>query len=89
MPWWKVSLSLKSCGTSNDSAAEERQTREEFNAAHGEHLPTDVYPSMQNPPTRYEILPWHQDTEETLPCIDRDLLTEVCHVIVLCDVLYE
>ncbi|EKM58196.1 uncharacterized protein PHACADRAFT_116910 [Phanerochaete carnosa HHB-10118-sp] len=56
---------------------EERQRREQFNEMHGDHLPSDVCPAMQNPPTRYEILPWNNEPEETLPSIPADLLQQV------------
>lgn len=55
---------------------EERQRREQFNEIHGEHLPSDVCPAIQNPPTRWEILPWNNEPEETLPSIPPDLLQE-------------
>ncbi|GJE96586.1 autophagy-related protein 17 [Phanerochaete sordida] len=55
---------------------EERQRREQFNEIHGDHLPSDVCPAMQNPPTRYEILPWNNEPEESLPNIPADLLQE-------------
>lgn len=58
-------------------STEERQRREEFNEIHGEHLPSDVCPAMQNAPTRYAVLPWGHEPEETLPYIPDDLLTEV------------
>ncbi len=56
---------------------EENQRRVQFNAEHGEHLPEDVCLSIQNTPTRWEILPWNHEPVETLPDIDDDLLQQV------------
>ncbi|THH31718.1 hypothetical protein EUX98_g2488 [Antrodiella citrinella] len=53
---------------------EERQQRERFNAEYGDHLPSDVCLSIQNVPTRWEIIPWNNEPIETLPEIDSDLL---------------
>ncbi|KAH8100023.1 autophagy protein Apg17-domain-containing protein [Cristinia sonorae] len=56
---------------------EERLRRERFNAEYGDHLPSDVCLSIQNPPTRWEVVPWNHEPIESLPEMDSDLLTEV------------
>ncbi|TCD70232.1 autophagy- protein 17 [Steccherinum ochraceum] len=55
---------------------EERQRRESFNAEYGDHLPSDVCLSIQNLPTRWEVVPWNHEPIETLPEVDADLLKE-------------
>ncbi|CAL1716570.1 unnamed protein product [Somion occarium] len=55
---------------------EERLRREEFNTAHGEHLPSDVCLFVQNHPTRWEIVTGNNEALEVLPEIDADLLAE-------------
>lgn len=55
---------------------EERQVREEFNTEHGAHIPTDLCLCIENPPTRWEVVPWPGDVRETLPEIDSDLLAQ-------------
>ncbi|KAL4072585.1 autophagy-related protein 17 [Scleroderma yunnanense] len=55
---------------------EERQVREEFNMEHGAHIPTDLCLCIENPPTRWEVVPWPGDVRETLPEIDSDLLAQ-------------
>ena len=65
------------CTHSAGRSIEERQHRQDFNILHEDHLPSDVCPGMQNPPTRYEILPWNNEHDETLPYIPEDLLQEV------------
>ncbi|KAH0832924.1 autophagy protein Apg17-domain-containing protein [Lanmaoa asiatica] len=55
---------------------EERQIREDFNAEHGAHIPTDICLCIENSPTRWEVVPWAGDTREVLPEIDADLLTQ-------------
>ena len=57
--------------------AEERRMREEFNAEHGAHIPADICLCIENPPTRWEVVPCADDTREVLPEIDGDLLTQV------------
>lgn len=57
---------------------EERSHRVAFNDEHGEHLPADVCLSIQNPPTRWEIITWNREPLEELPMVDNDLLLEVC-----------
>jgi len=55
---------------------EERQVRQQFNAEHDAHLPTDICLCIENPPTKWEVLPWHGEAVEVLPDIDYDLLVE-------------
>ena len=56
---------------------EERVVRESFNAEHGEDLPSDLCLYIENPPTRWQVIPFDGDTVETLPDVDNDLLVEV------------
>ncbi|KIK95290.1 hypothetical protein PAXRUDRAFT_827175 [Paxillus rubicundulus Ve08.2h10] len=56
---------------------EERQVRGDFNSEHGAHIPTDICLCIENPPTRWEVVPWAGDTREVLPEIDSDILTQV------------
>ncbi|KAF8557452.1 hypothetical protein OG21DRAFT_1407161 [Imleria badia] len=58
-------------------ASDERQVREEFNAEHGAHIPADICLCIENPPTKWEVVPWAGDMREVLPEIDADLLTQV------------
>lgn len=51
--------------------------RESFNAEHGAHLPSDLCLYVENPPTRWQIIPLDGDTVESLPDVDDDLLVEV------------
>ena len=60
-----------------DERTDERQVRGEFNAEHGGHLPADLCLCVENPPTKWEILPRHGEAVEVLPDIDYDLLVEV------------
>lgn len=55
---------------------EEQQSREEFNAAHGEYLPMDVCLSMTNLPVRWQVVGEGFEYEK-LPEIDPDILAEV------------
>lgn len=57
--------------------AEERQMREIFNAEHGAHIPADICLCIENPPTRWDVVPWAGDMQEVLPEIDVDLLKQV------------
>ncbi|VDC04793.1 unnamed protein product [Peniophora sp. CBMAI 1063] len=53
---------------------EERQVREDFNAEHGQHLPSDICVFIERMPTRWEVRAL--DTElENLPDIPADLLS--------------
>ncbi|KAF8127047.1 autophagy-related protein 17 [Boletus edulis] len=56
--------------------SEERQTREDFNAEYGAHIPTDICLCIENPPTRWEVVPWAGDVPEVLPEVDADLLAQ-------------
>lgn len=51
--------------------------REDFNAEHGAHIPADICLCIENPPTKWEVVPWGGDMREALPEIDADLLTQV------------
>ena len=51
--------------------------RADFNADHGAHIPADICLCIENPPTRWEVVPWTGDIREVLPGIDADLLTQV------------
>ncbi|KIM39971.1 hypothetical protein M413DRAFT_446875 [Hebeloma cylindrosporum] len=55
---------------------EENRVRAHFNAEYGQHLPEDLCLCIGNSPTRWEVVPWDGTTPETLPDIDRDILTE-------------
>ncbi|TFY70472.1 hypothetical protein EVG20_g2531 [Dentipellis fragilis] len=55
---------------------QERQVREDFNAEHGSHLPSDICLYIENPPTRWEVVPFDGDSIETLPDVDNDLLVQ-------------
>jgi len=55
---------------------EEHIVRQEFNAEHGQYLPSDLCPSIENPPTKWEIVSYNGEPEEVLPDIDNDLLVE-------------
>jgi len=55
---------------------EERKFRESFNAEHGAHLPSDLCLYIENPPTRWQVIPHDGDDVESLPDVDSDLLEE-------------
>ncbi|KAF9236755.1 autophagy protein Apg17-domain-containing protein [Melanogaster broomeanus] len=55
---------------------EERQVRDDFNAEHGPHIPADICLCIENPPTRWEVVPWAGDMREVLPEIDSDILAQ-------------
>lgn len=55
---------------------EERKFRESFNAEHGAHLPSDLCLYIENPPTRWQVIPHDGDDVESLPDVDDDLLEE-------------
>ncbi|KAH9002912.1 autophagy protein Apg17-domain-containing protein [Lactarius hatsudake] len=50
--------------------------RESFNAEHGAHLPSDLCLYIENPPTRWQVIPLDGDDVESLPDVDNDLLEE-------------
>jgi len=54
----------------------ERVVRESFNAEHGAHLPSDLCLYIENPPTRWQVIPFDGDHVESLPDVDDDLVTE-------------
>jgi len=55
---------------------EERVFRDSFNAEHGAHLPSDLCLYIENPPTRWQVIPLDGDDVESLPDVDNDLLEE-------------
>ncbi|KAI0058213.1 hypothetical protein BV25DRAFT_1919577 [Artomyces pyxidatus] len=55
---------------------EERQVRQDFNVEHGAHLPSDICIYIENPPTRWEVVPFDGDTLEILPEVQNDLLEQ-------------
>jgi len=55
----------------------ERVVRELFNAEHGAHLPSDLCLYIENPPTRWQVIPFDGDAVESLPDVDDDLVAEV------------
>lgn len=55
---------------------EERQVREDFNAKHGQHIPEDICLCIENPPTRWEVVPREGDVRESLPEVASDLLAQ-------------
>ncbi|KAJ8589021.1 hypothetical protein M405DRAFT_874122 [Rhizopogon salebrosus TDB-379] len=55
---------------------EERQVREDFNTEHGQHIPEDICLCIENPPTRWEVVPREGDVRETLPEVDNDILAK-------------
>ncbi|KAF7968960.1 hypothetical protein HWV62_28749 [Athelia sp. TMB] len=57
-------------------AEEERLVRVQFNTEQGAHLPADICLCIENPPTRWEVLPWNGEAMEELPDIDYDLIVE-------------
>ena len=56
---------------------EERLVRESFNAEHGAHLPSDLCLYIENPPTRWQVIPHDGETVESLPDVDDDLVEAV------------
>jgi autophagy-related protein 17 len=60
-----------------DDISGERVVRESFNAEHGAHLPSDLCLYIENPPTRWQVIPFDGDTVESLPDADDDLVAEV------------
>ena len=61
----------------NAHRVEEQQMRRDFNVEHGVHLPADICLNIENPPTRWDVVPLDGDVIETIPDIDDDLLTQV------------
>jgi autophagy-related protein 17 len=60
-----------------DDVSAERALRESFNAEHGAHLPSDLCLYIENPPTRWQVIPFEGVTVESLPDVDDDLVMEV------------
>jgi len=60
-----------------DDISGERVVRELFNAEHGAHLPSDLCLYIENPPTRWQVIPFDGDAVESLPDVDDDLVAEV------------
>lgn len=69
-------------------AEEERQVRDDFNADHGAHIPADLCLCIENPPTRWDVVPFPGDVRETLPEIDSDLLTQAREKLSTGDVIF-
>ncbi|KAN0093237.1 Autophagy-related protein 17 [Tylopilus felleus] len=67
--------------------SEERQMREIFNAEHGAHIPADICLCIENPPTRWDVVPWAGDMREVLPEIDVDLLKQAREKLVCMEVV--
>ena len=57
--------------------------RRDFNVEHGVHLPADICLNIENPPTRWDVVPLDGDVIETIPDIDDDLLTQVSRITLL------
>ena len=57
---------------------EEQHVRKVFNEDQGHHLPADICLCIENPPTRWEVLPCRGESLEILPDIDNDILVQVC-----------
>ncbi|KAF4571301.1 autophagy protein 17 [Pleurotus pulmonarius] len=55
---------------------EETQVRDHFNEEHGAHLPEDICLCISNLPTRWQVVPLLDETAETFPDIDEDLISE-------------
>jgi autophagy-related protein 17 len=60
-----------------DDVPAERVVRESFNAEHGAHLPSDLCLYIENPPTRWQVIPFDGVAVESLPDVDDDLVMEV------------
>ena len=60
-----------------DDISAERVVRESFNAEHNADLPSDLCLYIENPPTRWQVIPFDGDTVESLPDVDDDLVAEV------------
>jgi autophagy-related protein 17 len=65
---------------------EERQVRENFNAEHGRHIPEDICLCIENPPTRWEVVPREGDVRENLPEVESDLLEQAKEKLAAVDV---
>jgi len=61
----------------DNGVSEERALRESFNAEHGAHLPSDLCLYIENPPTRWQVMPLDGDDVESLPDVENDLVEEV------------
>ena len=56
---------------------EESKVRSLFNSEYGGHLPGDICLCIGNMPTRWRVMPWEEDSLESLPEIGDDLTREV------------
>ncbi|KAI0322587.1 autophagy protein Apg17-domain-containing protein [Amylostereum chailletii] len=56
------------------ATAEEYQVRADFYSQHGPFLPIDLCFGLENPPTRYTVVPLDGDVMETIPDIPNDIL---------------
>lgn len=61
---------------------EEQQVREDFNHQYGDHLPEDICLYLNNPPTRWDVVPLNGDETEVLPEVDDDLIVQAREAIV-------
>ncbi|KAF8623669.1 hypothetical protein AX17_007367 [Amanita inopinata Kibby_2008] len=59
-----------------DMTSEESKVRSLFNSEYGAHLPEDICLCIGNMPTRWQVIPWEEDTLESLPEIADDLIAE-------------
>ncbi len=60
-----------------DDVSAERGVRDSFNVEHGADLPSDLCLYIENPPTRWQVIPFDGDAVESLPDVDDDLVAEV------------
>ncbi|KAG2133664.1 autophagy-related protein 17 [Suillus bovinus] len=65
---------------------EERQVREDFNAEHGRHIPEDICLCIENPPTRWDVVPREGEVRESLPVVESDLLAQAKEKLAVVDV---
>ncbi|KAF2454106.1 putative kinase activator [Lineolata rhizophorae] len=55
---------------------EDQDDRKAFRTEHGEYLPSDIWPGLVNPPTRYELRPVNPGVAD-IPDINREALEQV------------
>ncbi|KAI6003417.1 autophagy-related protein 17 [Pisolithus marmoratus] len=67
---------------------EECRVRDNFNVEHGTHIPADLCLCIENPPTRWDVVPLPGDVRETLPQIDSDLLAQAREKLSTGDVIF-
>ena len=61
-----------------DDDPAERVVRESFNAEHGAHLPSDLCLYIENPPTRWQVIPFDGGAVESLPDVDDEIGRASC-----------